>query len=103
MTTHIKTTEDGRKVEVIDQAICLDGKKESDRLVPVAEHPNRVNILAAVPDATHMAGRLPLTAAQAAVALAALAAGKAAYEASPKGLAERMRAAQNNALANRDG
>jgi hypothetical protein len=103
MSTYIKTTEDGRKVEVIDQSICLDGKKEADRLIPVAEHPNRANILKAAPDASHMAGRLALTAEEATAAFAALAAAKAAYDASPKGLAERIRTAQNNALANRDG
>ncbi|MGY6217650.1 hypothetical protein ACW73L_21030 [Methylolobus aquaticus] len=103
MSTYIKTTQDGRKVEVIDQAICLDGKTEADHLVPVAEHPNRANILQAAPDATHMAGRLALTAAEATAALAALEANRLAYETSPKGLAERMRKAQNTALANRDG
>jgi hypothetical protein len=103
MTTYIKTTEDGRKVEVIDQAVCLGGKKEADRLVPVAEHPNRVEILKAVPDAVYMAGRLPLNAEEATVAATALEAARIAYETSPKGLAERMRAAQNKALANRDG
>lgn len=103
MSTYIKTTQDGRKVEVIDQAIYLDGKKEAETLVPVGSHPNRTNILAAAPDATHMAGRLPLTAAEATAAWAALEAGRIAYENSPKGLAERMRKAQNTALANRDG
>jgi predicted Zn-dependent peptidase len=103
MSTYIKTTEDGRKVEVIEQAICLAGKKEADRLTLVSEHPNRAAILNAVPNATHMAGRLPLTAEEAASAAAALEAGRLAYESSPKGLAERMRKAQNEALANRDG
>ena len=103
MTTYIKTTQDGRKVEVIDMAIWLDGKQEADRLIPVREHPNCANILRAVPEATHMAGRLPLTAEEAAIAAAALEAARRAYEISPKGLAERMRRAQNNAIANRDG
>ncbi len=103
MSTYIKTTEDGRKVEVIEQAICLAGKNEATRLVPVGEHPNRAAILQAVPNATHMAGRLPLTAEEAAIAQAALEAGRLAYEGSPRSLAERMRKAQNEALANRDG
>lgn len=103
MNTYIKTTEDGRRVEVVDQVICLDGKKEADRLIPVAEHPNRAAILEAEPAATHMAGRLPLTAEEAAAAEAALRAAKIAYESSPKGLAERIRKAQNEALAQRDG
>ena len=103
MSTYIKNTEDGRKVEVIDQYICLAGKREADRLVPVSGHPNRAAIVQLVPNATHMAGRLPLSAAEAATAQEALNAWKAAYEISPRGLAERMRTAQNNALANRDG
>ena len=103
MSTYIKTTEDGRKVEVIDQHICLDGKREAESLVPVRDHPNRAAILAAMPDAVCMAGRLALTAKEATIAQEALEVAKAAYEASPKGLAERMRRAQNQALANRDG
>lgn len=103
MSTYIKTTEDGRKVEVIDQFICLAGKKETDRLIPVGDHPNRKAILEAVPSAACMAGRVPLTAEEAAVAARALEAARVAYETSPKGLAERIRKAQNEALANRDG
>ncbi|CAL1240493.1 hypothetical protein [Candidatus Methylocalor cossyra] len=102
MNTFIKTTADGRKVEVIGMAICLDGQKEAERLIPVREHPNRAAILAAVPDATHMAGRIPLTAEQAARAQAALDEARAAYEMSPLGIAERIRRTQKNALANRD-
>lgn len=102
MGTYIKTTEDGRKVEVIGMAICLDGRKEADRLIPVHEHPNREAILSAVPNATHVAGRLPLTAEQAAIAQAALDAAKVAYESSPLGIAERIRKAQRYAIANRD-
>lgn len=102
MATYIKTTEDGRKVEVIGMAICLEGKKEADRLIPVHEHPNRAAILNAVPNATHVAGRLPLTAEEAATVQAALDTAKAAYESSPLGIAERIRMAQRNAIANRD-
>lgn len=102
MATFIKTTSDGRKVEVIGMAICLDGKKEADRLIPVYEHPNRSAILNAVPNATHVAGRLPLTAEEAATAQAALDEAKAAYEFSPLGISERIRMAQRNAIANRD-
>lgn len=102
MATYIKTTEDGRKVEVIGMAICLEGKKEADRLIPIHEHPNWAAILKAVPDATYIAGRLPLTAEEAATAQAALDEAKAAYESSPLGIAERIRMAQRNAIANRD-
>lgn len=102
MSTYIKTTADGRKVEVIGRAVCLAGKKEAEQLVPVREHPNRAAILEAVPEATHMAGRLPLTAAEAATAEAALEAARIAYETSPLGIAERIRTTQRNAIANRD-
>ena len=60
-STYIKTTQDGRKVEVIDGWICLGGVRESNNLVPMDEHPNRQAIMRAVPGATHAAGRLPLT------------------------------------------
>jgi len=102
MSTYIKTTEDGRKVEVIGMVICLAGKKEADRLIPIHEHPNRAAILNAVPNATHVAGRLPLTAEEAATAQTAVDAARAAYESSPLGIAERIRMAQRNAIANRD-
>ncbi|QJD29152.1 hypothetical protein [Methylococcus geothermalis] len=103
MSTYIKTTQDGRKVEVIGLAVCLDGHKEATRLVSVAEHPNRAAILAVMPDATHMAGRLPLTAEEAVAVQAALDAGREAYARSPRGISERIRWVQNQALANRDG
>lgn len=102
MSVYIKTTADGRLVEVIGQAVCLAGKKEAEYLVPLHEHPNRATILAAVPEATHMAGRLPLTAEEAATADAALKAAKEAYDSSPLGVAERIRTTQRNAIANRD-
>jgi hypothetical protein len=38
---YIKTTLDGRKVEVIDGWICLGGAREADALIPMEEHPNR--------------------------------------------------------------
>lgn len=103
MSTYIKTTEDGRKIEVIEQSICLNGKKEAAYLVSVNQHPNRAAILSAVPNATHMAGRLALTAEEAAIAQAALDAAKEAYDATPKAIAERIRHTQNVALSNRDG
>lgn len=103
MSTFIKTTQDGRKVEVIGLAVCIGGNKEATGLIPVGEHPNRAAILDAVPDATHMAGRLPLTAEEAIATQTALNEAQEAYARSPKGLSERIRSAQNNALANRDG
>lgn len=97
----IKTTQDGRKVEVIGRKICLDGEPEADRLVMVIEHPNWRAILDAAPEATHMAGRIPLTVDEAEQAQHALTAAQLAYEASPTGIAERARLAINEMLSKR--
>lgn len=102
MGIHIKTTGDGRKLTVIGCALYLDGVKEAEDLDPVIHHPNRENILKAAPDATHMAGRVPLTWEQALTAQAALNSAREAFESSPQGLAERMRRAQNKAMIARD-
>ncbi len=101
MSTYIKTTLDGRKVEVIGQLICLDGKPEADHLVPVIQHPNWRAILEAAPEATHMAGRLALTVDEAEKAHRAMVAAKEAYDSSPTGIAERARHAINGMLRNR--
>ena len=61
MATLIKTTEDGRKVEVNGLAICLDGKLEAFELIEVEMHPNKRAIQEIMPEATHMAGRVALT------------------------------------------
>lgn len=98
MSTYIKTTLDGRKVEVIGTMICLDGKPEADRLVPVIEHPNWRAILDAAPDATHMAGRIALTVDEAEKAHLAMTAAREALEKSPVGVAERSRRAINHML-----
>ena len=99
--TFIKTTQDGRKVEVIGTAIYLNGKKEADTLVPVIEHPNWHAIHEAAPTATHMAGRLPLTVDEAETAYRAMQAAREAYENSPTGIAERSRQAINKMLMQR--
>lgn len=101
MNTHIKTTVDGRKVEVIGAIVCLEGRPEADRLVPVIEHPNWRAILQAAPDATHMAGRLPLTVDEAQKAQLAMNAAHAAFDASPAAVAERSRLAINGMLLKR--
>ncbi|MFA5985581.1 MAG: hypothetical protein WC782_16300 [Methylococcaceae bacterium] len=98
MATYIKTTEDGRKVEVIDRAICLAGKKECEKLVHLSEHPNVRAIITAMPDARYMAGRIPLTEEEAAVAKAALDAANDAFNATPFGISERMRTATKDLL-----
>jgi hypothetical protein len=53
----VRQTLDGRRVEVIGAQIFLDGRLEADTLVPIEEHPNRVAIQRAVPDAAYVAGR----------------------------------------------
>lgn len=90
---YVKTTQDGRKVEVIDGWVCLAGAREADALIPLDEHPNRQAIARAVPGATHVAGRLPLTLAEAAVAQGALTAALREFDASPAGITQRLRKA----------
>lgn len=96
--TLLRVTADGRRIEVIGRQLCIDGKAEADALLPVAQHPNRTAILSRVPEATHVAGRIVLDAYEAARALAALDAGRLAYETSPAGIAARIR----NAMQARD-
>jgi len=91
--TYIKTTQDGRKVEVIDGWICLGGVREADSLIPMDEHPNRQAIVKAVPGATHAAGRLPLLLGEAAMAQSALSAAQRVFDASPAGITQRLRKA----------
>lgn len=89
----VKTTLDGRRVEVIGRALCLDGVPEAERLIALDEHPNRQAILRAVPLATHTAGRLPLTLAEASVAQAALRRAQEVYDGSPAAVEQRLRRA----------
>jgi len=94
MTSHyIRTTSDGRKVEVIDGWICLDGVREADSLIAMDEHPNRQAILRAVPGATHAGGRLPFTLAEAAAVQSALSVNQRSFDASPAGISQRLRRA----------
>lgn len=90
---YVKTTLDGRRVEVLDGWVCLDGRPEASALVALDEHPNRQAILRAVPLATHMAGRLPLTLAEASTAQAALRRMQDRFDGSPQAVAERLRRA----------
>lgn len=89
----VKTTQDGRKVEVIDGWVCLAGVREADHLIPLLEHPNRQAIVRAVPGATHVAGRIPLTHEEAAIASGALSAARRAFDPSPDAIAQRIRLA----------
>jgi hypothetical protein len=90
---YVKSTLDGRKVEVIAGRLCLDGRPEADELVLLEEHPNRQAILGAVPRATHMAGRIPLTLAEASVAQSALRRAQDRFDGSPAAVNERLRRA----------
>ncbi|MGV8891564.1 MAG: hypothetical protein ACOH2K_01150 [Burkholderiaceae bacterium] len=91
MHTYIKTTETGLKVEVIGRAVCLDGKIEAETLIALIEHPNRDAILRAVPNATHMAGRIPLTLFEAGTAKSALFRAINDFDPNPKAIMERLR------------
>lgn len=90
----VRTTHDGRRVEVIGRQVCLDGRPEADTLVVIDEHPNRAAILQRVPRATHMAGRLPLTLAEASVAQAALRRAQDDFDGSAARVRERIRQAE---------
>ena len=93
MSILVKTTLDGRKVEVIGRHLCLDGVPEADVLTLLDEHPNRQAILQAVPRATHVGGRLPLTLAEASVAQAALREANDPFDGSPQAVGTRLRRA----------
>ncbi|MDR3516790.1 MAG: hypothetical protein P4M00_13320 [Azospirillaceae bacterium] len=93
MATLIKTTQDGRRLEVIGLAICLDGKLEAFELIEVAGHPNQRAILQVAPDATHMAGRVPLARAEAERVVAALREAETQILADPAAINERFRIA----------
>jgi hypothetical protein len=93
MTTLVKTTQDGRKLEVSGLAICLDRKLEAFELIEVKLHPNRRAIWAAVPEATHMAGRVALTREEADIVFVAFKEAEAEILASPVAISERFRIA----------
>jgi hypothetical protein len=85
---YVKSTEDGRKVEVIDGWLCLAGVKEADTLVPLIEHPNRQAISRG---ATHMGGRIPLRHDETAVAQGAMDIARRDFSSDPMAIAERFR------------
>ncbi|HVQ72697.1 MAG TPA: hypothetical protein VMT08_34870 [Bradyrhizobium sp.] len=93
MATLVKTTQDGRKLEVIGLAICLDGQLEAFELIEVKLHPNQRAIRKAAPDATHMAGRVTLTREEADTVVAAFKETEAQILASPAAINERFRIA----------
>lgn len=93
MATLVKTTQDGRKLEVIGLAICLDGQLEAFELIEVKLHPNRRAIWAVMPEATHMAGRVALTREESEIVTAAFRQAEAEILASPRAINERFRIA----------
>ena len=90
---YVKHLSDERVVEVIGRHVCIDGRPEADHLVVIGEHPNRQAILRAVPGATHVAGRVPLTMPQASVAQAALRRAHDTFDGSTHAINERLRRA----------
>lgn len=90
---YVKRLSDDRLVEVIGGQVCIAGVPEADHLVVIDEHPNRQAILRAVPGATHVAGRVPLTMPQASVAQAALRRAQDGFDGSALAVRERLRQA----------
>jgi hypothetical protein len=88
---YVKHLADDRVVEIIGRWVCIAGQPEADHLVVIDEHPNRQAILKAVPGATHVAGRLPLTMAQASTAQAALRRAHDTFDGSGHAVNERLR------------
>lgn len=88
---YVKHLSDDRVVEVIGRWVCIAGEPEADHLVVIDEHPNRQAILKAVPGATHVAGRLPLTMPQASTAQAALRKAHDSFDGSRRAVSERLR------------
>jgi hypothetical protein len=88
---YVKHLADDRVVEVRGRHLCIDGQPESDHLVAIDEHPNRQAILKAVPGATHVGGRVPLTMPQASVAQAALRRAHDTFDGSPQAVSLRLR------------
>lgn len=95
MRTLIKLTQDSRRVEVVGTAVLLDGVLESLEVTDLVNHPRKFQILYAAPDATHVAGRIALTAQEAEAAKAALSEGHRQLAANPAAIAERFRMAAN--------
>jgi hypothetical protein len=93
MTTLIKITQDGRRLEVKGFALYLDGVLEAVDLSEVNQHPLKWKILDVMPDATHVAGRVALTREEADIVFKALKAAQEQMLADPKAIAERFRIA----------
>lgn len=96
MTTLIKMTQDGRRVEVIGLAVMLDGKPESMEVTDITAHPRKLQIMHTAPEATHVAGRIALTREEAERAKAALYENQASLAADPRYASARLQAAINS-------
>lgn len=96
MATLIKTTQDGRRVEVTGLAVTLDGKPEAMEVSHIIDHPRKLQILQAAPDATHVAGRIALTQEEAEKAKAALHENQARAAADPRYATVRFQAAMHH-------
>ncbi len=92
-TTLVKTTQDGRKLEVIGLAICLDGELECFELIEVKLHPNQRKIREVMPEAEYMAGRVPLTKEEGEIVINAFKEAEAQILANPDAINERFRIA----------
>jgi hypothetical protein len=92
-TTLIKTTSDGRKLEVSGLAILLDGQLEYFDLTEIKLHPNCRKIWSVHPEATHLAGRVTLTKEEAELVEKAFKEAEAEILASPAAINERFRIA----------
>lgn len=92
-TTLIKTTQDGRKLEVSGLAILLAGALEAFDLTEVKLHPNRRRILEVDPSATHVAGRVTLNQEEADRVTEAFRRAEAQILNDPKAINERFRIA----------
>lgn len=92
--TFIRNTADGRPIEVIGSYVCVARDPVADGVVEVETHPNREAILAAVPNATHMAGPIALTAPEASAVRGALMAAQGPIT-DPSEISTRQRDAYN--------
>ena len=93
MATFIKTTQDGRRVEVTGLAVTLDGRPEAMEITDLVSHPRRLQVLHAAPEATHVAGRITLTREEAEAAKAALDENQRIAAANPRAINARIQSA----------
>jgi hypothetical protein len=93
MTTLVKTTQDGRKLEVKGFGLYLDGILEAVEIAEVKMHPLKNKIWSIMPEATHIAGRVALNAEETEIAKRALKEAEQMMLADPIAIQERFRIA----------